>query len=186
MVSSGSSLENSFLYKNTEFWYTFKMNISDIENLAELAKIGLTDEEKENLLKDLDSILGYIKQIREVKTDEIIPEDENGNVWREDNPSARQDLAENFSREKIVEQFPDAKDGFVKVKKILWPKSEKSKISAKIFIFLIFYMEIKELTIKKASELLYSGGLTSVKLVSACLKNIEEKNKELNIFLEVF
>lgn len=47
-------------------------------------------------------------------------------------------------------------------------------------------MEIKELTIKKASELLYSGGLTSVKLVSACLKNIEEKNKELNIFLEVF
>jgi aspartyl-tRNA(Asn)/glutamyl-tRNA(Gln) amidotransferase subunit C len=95
------------------------MNISDIENLAELAKIGLTDEEKENLLKDLDSILGYIKQIREVKTDEIIPEDENGNVWREDNPSARQDLAENFSREKIVEQFPDAKDGFVNVKKIL-------------------------------------------------------------------
>lgn len=30
------------------------------------------------------------------------------------------------------------------------------------------------------------GELTSLDLVSACLKNIEEKNKELNVFLEVF
>lgn len=44
----------------------------------------------------------------------------------------------------------------------------------------------KNLTIKKASEMLKNGELTSVELVSACLKNIEEKNKELNIFLEVF
>ncbi len=34
--------------------------------------------------------------------------------------------------------------------------------------------------------MLRSGEITSVDLVSACLKNIEEKNKELNIFLEVF
>ena len=47
-------------------------------------------------------------------------------------------------------------------------------------------IDIKDLTITKASEMLSSGGLTSVELVSACLKNIEAKNKELNIFLEVF
>lgn len=47
-------------------------------------------------------------------------------------------------------------------------------------------MDIKNLTIEKASEMLKKGEITSVDLVNACLKNIEEKNKELNIFLEVF
>jgi len=47
-------------------------------------------------------------------------------------------------------------------------------------------IDTKNLTIEKAGEMLKSGELTSVELVTACLKNIEEKNKELNIFLEVF
>ena len=47
-------------------------------------------------------------------------------------------------------------------------------------------IDIKNLTIKKAGEMLKSGELTSVDLVSACLKNIKEKNKELNVFLEIF
>ena len=47
-------------------------------------------------------------------------------------------------------------------------------------------IDIKQLTIEKAGEMMRSGGLTSVELVSACLENIKEKNKELNIFLEVF
>ncbi|PIR69005.1 Asp-tRNA(Asn)/Glu-tRNA(Gln) amidotransferase GatCAB subunit A [Candidatus Nomurabacteria bacterium CG_4_10_14_0_2_um_filter_30_12] len=47
-------------------------------------------------------------------------------------------------------------------------------------------LNIKELTIEKAGEMMKKGELTSVDLVSACLKNIEEKNKELNVFLEVF
>ena len=45
---------------------------------------------------------------------------------------------------------------------------------------------IKDLTIEKAGEMMKKGELTSVELVSACLKNIEEKNTELNAFLEVF
>jgi len=47
-------------------------------------------------------------------------------------------------------------------------------------------IDIKNLTIEKAGEMMKKGELTSVDLVSACLKNIEERNKELNIFLEVF
>ena len=47
-------------------------------------------------------------------------------------------------------------------------------------------INIKEITIEKASEMLKKGETTSVDLVNACLKNIEAKNKELNIFLEVF
>lgn len=90
------------------------MEIKDIENLAELAKIELTNTEKQGLLKDLDEILGYVKQIQEVEVEDIEPEYKNKNAWREDKIEPRE-----FSCEKIINQFPDAKDGFVKVKKIL-------------------------------------------------------------------
>lgn len=47
-------------------------------------------------------------------------------------------------------------------------------------------INVKDLTIEKAGEMMKNGELTSVELISSCLQNIEEKNKELNIFLEVF
>lgn len=90
------------------------MEIKDVENLAELAKIELTDKEKENLLKDMKEILGYVKQVQEVKVGDIELEYKNKNVWREDEMKTSV-----FSRDLIIDQFPDSKDGFVKVKKIL-------------------------------------------------------------------
>lgn len=47
-------------------------------------------------------------------------------------------------------------------------------------------IDVKNLTIEKAYEMMKNGELTSVELVSACLQNIKEKNDELNVFLEVF
>lgn len=90
------------------------MEIKDIENLAELAKLDLTDSEKESLLKDLDGILEYVKQVSEVKLPDSEVEYSLKNVSREDEL-----LQKEFSREDIISQFPDAQDGFVKVKKIL-------------------------------------------------------------------
>lgn len=90
------------------------MQIEDIEKLAELAKIELTDAEKKALLKDLDGILGYVKQIESVDVPDTELEYKNRNVWREDQVKVLE-----FSREEIINQFPDAQDGFVKVKKIL-------------------------------------------------------------------
>lgn len=91
------------------------MEIKDIENLAELAKIELTDTEKAGLLKDLDSILAYVKQITEVDVPDTNPEYKNRNVWRDD----KVEPCLNFSKDLIKEQFPDSQDGFVKVKKIM-------------------------------------------------------------------
>ena len=92
------------------------MQIKDIENLAELAKIELTDIEKEALLVDLDGILDYVKQISEADVPDIEVGYTNKNVWREDLPVSGE---LDFSHDLMVEQFPDAQDGFVKVKKIL-------------------------------------------------------------------
>ena len=90
------------------------MNIKDVENLAELARIELTEEEKKEILSDMESILGYVKQIEEVKVEDVEANNEPYNVWREDVLEPR-----DFSPQLIKEQFPDAQDGFLKVKKIL-------------------------------------------------------------------
>jgi aspartyl-tRNA(Asn)/glutamyl-tRNA(Gln) amidotransferase subunit C len=90
------------------------MNIKDVENLAELARIELSPQEKQDILKDMDGILEYVKTIEKVKLDEVKPEQIMENVWREDKIEPRE-----FSASLITGQFPDSQDGFLKVKKIL-------------------------------------------------------------------
>lgn len=46
-------------------------------------------------------------------------------------------------------------------------------------------MNLNELTIKQAAEGLKKGDFTSVELTKACLKRIEERNKDINAFITV-
>jgi len=98
------------------------MNIKDVESLAGLARIELSPEEKDSLLSDMESILGYVKQIEEVKIDKenFASDTETHNIWREDlSAVAGANEAPNFSKELITDQFSDKQDNFLKVKKIL-------------------------------------------------------------------
>ena len=90
------------------------MDIQDVENLAKLARIELSPDEKTNILLDMKGILEYVKQIEGVEVDDVKNEYNLTNVWREDKVEPRE-----FSHDLIVDQFPDAQDGFLKVKKIL-------------------------------------------------------------------
>jgi len=90
------------------------MDIQDVENLAKLARIELSEDEKKGLLSDMDSILGYIKKIEKIDVKHSVLNTANYNVWREDILGPRE-----FSKEIITEQFPATQDGFLKVKKIL-------------------------------------------------------------------
>jgi aspartyl-tRNA(Asn)/glutamyl-tRNA(Gln) amidotransferase subunit A len=47
-------------------------------------------------------------------------------------------------------------------------------------------MDISNLTIREARTLLDSKKISAKELAESCLKNIKEKNKELNVFLEVY
>jgi len=93
------------------------LSIKDVEDLAELSKLELNQEEKEKLLSDMEGIFGYLKQIEEIENLEIKPVITNYNSWREDLPKTEQER--DFNMSSIQEQFPDSKNGFVKVKKIL-------------------------------------------------------------------
>ncbi len=93
------------------------LEIKDIEHLAKLARIELTEEEKKSLLKEVDPILGYVSQIKEVVStlSEEKRAGENRNVMREDSDPNKT----GSNTEEIVKNMPDSKDNYLKVKKIL-------------------------------------------------------------------
>jgi aspartyl-tRNA(Asn)/glutamyl-tRNA(Gln) amidotransferase subunit C len=93
------------------------LEIKDIEKLAKLARIELTDEEKEKLLKEVDPILGYVAQLKEVssKVESAPKAGVHRNIMRED-----KDLTEtNSNTVVLVENMPESQDNYLKVKKIL-------------------------------------------------------------------
>ncbi len=92
------------------------MDIKDVENLANLARLELSDIEKQQILKDMDGILDYVKVVESVDIPEVKPQSNVYNVWREDILTPNDG---DFSVELIKKQFPDSQDGFLKVKKIL-------------------------------------------------------------------
>lgn len=95
----------------------------EIQKLASLSRLKLTDEETEQYAKDLSGILKYVDQIQEVtegadttsalnKNSSEIP---HRNIMRDD--IADQML--NSEPHKLVEAAPKHQDGLVEVKKIL-------------------------------------------------------------------
>lgn len=91
-------------------------NISDetIEYVGILAKLELSEEEKEAAKKDMGRMLDYIDKLGELDTDGIEPLSHvfpAQNVWREDVVTNGDD------RENIISNAPGEKDGMFEVPK---------------------------------------------------------------------
>lgn len=91
-----------------------KISIEQVEHIADLARIGISDEEKQKFQEDLGSVLDYIDKLQGVDVSGIEPianitglenqirEDENG--------SSHDDT------EVLVRMAPENKDGYVKAR----------------------------------------------------------------------
>ena len=92
------------------------MQMKDMENLANLARLEMAQSEKESIMADLGSILGYIAQIERVE----VSQEDNAvyklrNVFRADeNP-----YASGAFSEIILKEAPKTQDNYIKVPKIL-------------------------------------------------------------------
>lgn len=85
-----------------------------IEYLEVLARLELTDAEKEKAKKDLSDILQYIDLLNELDTDGVTPMSHVlpiQNVMRED------EVKPSFAREDILKNAPQQKNGCYKVPK---------------------------------------------------------------------
>ena len=91
------------------------MQIQDVDNLARLARINLSDEEKAKFLHDMEGILTYVAQVQEVASDNSPRSFDHINSVREDVATT-----ETGSKTKVlVDQFPDHEGDYLKVKKIM-------------------------------------------------------------------
>ena len=93
------------------------VTIKELEHLAVLARIKLTDEDKKSLVKEFDSILGYIDQLKKVE----VNTDTGSRVGSVKN-ATRDDISQTIStedRESLLNEAPDREGDFVAVKKII-------------------------------------------------------------------
>lgn len=92
------------------------ISIKQIEQVASLSRIKLTDEEKDIFREQLTDILGYIEKLNELDTDDVPPmayATSLKNVFREDKQEP------SFARQEILELSPSSANGFFKVPKVL-------------------------------------------------------------------
>ena len=92
---------------------------ADIQKLASLSRMKLSEEELSQFTKEIDSILGYVEQIKEVSASADAAKSSgtisHKNVLRED--ADDRDL--NATGESLVSAAPESQGGLIKVKKIL-------------------------------------------------------------------
>lgn len=89
----------------------------EVEKIALLARLGLSEEEKETFAKQLSSILDYVEQLKEVDTQGIEPTAQvTGleNVMREDEVED----VNTQTKEKLMKQAPDLEDDLIKAKSV--------------------------------------------------------------------
>lgn len=94
-----------------------ELSLEQVERIAQLARIGLAEEEKQKFQGELGSVLGYVDKLQEVDVSGVEPtahitglenqvrEDENGSTHAD--PKT------------LVDMAPETKDGYVKVKQVL-------------------------------------------------------------------
>ncbi|TAK89588.1 Asp-tRNA(Asn)/Glu-tRNA(Gln) amidotransferase subunit GatC [Patescibacteria group bacterium] len=93
-----------------------KITPDEVRRVAELAHIGLAEDQIDHFARELDQIVGFVEQLQKVDVSGIEPTDQvTGlvDVWRED------EVKPGLSHDDLKLNAPDWKDGQFKVKRVL-------------------------------------------------------------------
>lgn len=93
-----------------------KLSKKEVEYIAYLARLGITEAEKEKYAKQLSAILDYVEQLNELDTEEVEP---IAHIAGLENVTRKDEIKNKPDRENLLKNVPDQKDGFIKVKSIL-------------------------------------------------------------------
>ena len=91
------------------------MTDEEIKNLANLARIDITDTEVQKFKSEIEPILAYVAQINDVQIDDSNSEYLTKNIMRPDTAKS----ADTREHDLVIKNAPDTQDGFYKVPKIL-------------------------------------------------------------------
>ena len=88
----------------------------EVEHIAKLARLELTQEEVKKMQKDLSAILDYFNLLKSASapSKQGYSETRKANVLREDKVASNYNIVD-----ELILASPDKKDGYIKVKSIL-------------------------------------------------------------------
>ncbi|MEK7338710.1 MAG: Asp-tRNA(Asn)/Glu-tRNA(Gln) amidotransferase subunit GatC [candidate division NC10 bacterium] len=93
-----------------------KITLQEVEHVARLARLALSEEEKEQMRSQLDRILGYIEKLNQLDTTSVEPTSHvipMTNVFRDDA------LVPSLPREEALGNAPNRQEGFFQVPRII-------------------------------------------------------------------
>lgn len=93
-----------------------KISIADVEHVARLARLELSEQEKSLFAGQMGAILGYVEKLKELDTEGILPTSHAvpmENAFRED--AARPSIGV----EKALSNAPDRTGSFYRVPKVI-------------------------------------------------------------------
>lgn len=94
-----------------------QISSDDVQHLAQLSSLKLTEDETESLRQDIGNILGYVEQLSDLDTSGVEPTyqvTDLENVMRDDIV-----IDYGISREQLLELAPEQLNNQVKVPKVL-------------------------------------------------------------------
>lgn len=92
------------------------INIKDVEHVALLARLSLSEEEKKVYAKQLGDILGHARKLQDLDTDNIPP---TAHVLPLQNVFRKDCVGEHMPVDKVLANAPDRQDNFFKVPRII-------------------------------------------------------------------
>ena len=93
-----------------------KITLQEVEHVARLARLALSEEEKEQMRSQLDRILAYMEKLNQLDTTGVEPTSHvipMTNVFREDA------VVPSLPREEALGNAPDPREGFFRVPRII-------------------------------------------------------------------
>lgn len=90
----------------------------DVEHIASLARIELSDKEEKKFEKELSAILKFVEKLNEVDTAGVEPMTGGTNLQNVTREDEQIDKSLEDKSKVLVEVAPEEKDGWVKVKTV--------------------------------------------------------------------
>jgi aspartyl-tRNA(Asn)/glutamyl-tRNA(Gln) amidotransferase subunit C len=88
----------------------------EVKHIADLARVGVNDEEINRFSQDLSSILDWMEQLNEIDVEKVEP---TAHITGLENRT-REDKESDFeNKEGIIKLFPEEKNNYNKVKSVL-------------------------------------------------------------------
>lgn len=93
------------------------LSVEGVKHIAHLARIGVTEEEIEKYQKNLSKVLDFFQELQALDTESVAPVGHITGALTH----PREDRAQDFGsrgNEALRKNFPDSKNGFLKVKSV--------------------------------------------------------------------